>query len=129
LEGSIKHPDGLLCNRLSIMRSTRFHVKAASRRCCPRVQTIALCLHIIAISGPHPDGVGLSSRWMQSVCTQFPYQGSRCPDDVSLESGRVLAVFPLRVCEGKLESSQTLKCVRSCCHDVQTDAILNCTAS
>jgi hypothetical protein len=28
---------------------THFHIKASSRQCCPRVQTVALCLHAIAI--------------------------------------------------------------------------------
>jgi hypothetical protein len=57
---------------------------------------------------------------------QFPYQGSRHPDGVTLSSKRVQTVFPLRVCEGKLESSRTLKSVWTCYHDVWTDATLNC---
>jgi hypothetical protein len=101
-----------------------FHIKAASRGCCPRVQTVALCFHVIAIIGLRPDGVALSSGWMQSVCTQVPYQGSRRPDGVVLTSERAQAVFPLHVWEGKLESSRTMKCVRTCCHDVRTDASL-----
>jgi hypothetical protein len=40
------------------------------------------------------------------------YQGSRHLDGVALTSGRVQAVFPLRVCEGKHESSRTLKSIR-----------------
>jgi hypothetical protein len=121
--------DGLLCNRLSITYFTRFHIKSTSRWCCPRVQTVALCLHEIAITRPCPDCVTLSSRQMQSVCTQFPYQGSQRSDGVALASGWVQAVFPLRVCEGKLETSLTLTSIQSCCHDILMDATLNCSAS
>jgi hypothetical protein len=64
---------------------------------------------------------------MQNVCMQFPYHGSWRPDDVALASGQVQAIFPLCVCKGKLETSQTLKNVRTCCHDVQTDATFNCS--
>jgi len=35
--GSIEHPNSLLCNQLSITRSTRFHIKAAFEWCCPNV--------------------------------------------------------------------------------------------
>jgi hypothetical protein len=97
-----------------------------SGRCCPKVQTVVLCLHVITITRPHLDGVALSFGWMQNVCRQFPYQGSRHLDSVALTSGRVQDVFPLCACEGKLESSQTLKSVRMCCHDVRTDVTLNC---
>jgi hypothetical protein len=69
---------------------------------------------------PHSDGVALLSEQMQNVCTQFPYQGSWSPDGVALTSGRVQAIFSLRVCKGKLESSRTLKSVQTCCHDVWT---------
>jgi hypothetical protein len=88
---------------------------------------VELCLHVIAITGLHLNRGALSSGRMQSVCMQFPYQRSRHPDGVALASGRVQAIFPLCVCEGKLESSRTLKCVRMCCHDVRTDATLNCS--
>jgi hypothetical protein len=105
----------------------RFHIKAAFEGCCPRVRTVAFCLHVIIITRPRPNGVGLSSERMQSVCTQFPYQGSRHPDGVALTYGRVKVVFSLRVWEGKLQSSQTLKSDQTCCRDVRTDATLNCS--
>jgi hypothetical protein len=35
----------------------------------------------------------------------------------------------IRVFEGKPNSSRTLKSARMCCHDVWTDATLNCSAS
>jgi hypothetical protein len=41
---------------------------------------------------------------MQIIYTQFAYQGSRS-DGVALSSGRMHAVFLIRVCKGKLESS------------------------
>jgi hypothetical protein len=74
------------------MRFTCFHIKAMSGRCFPRVHTVGLCLHVIAITGLHLDDVALSSGRMQSVYTQFPYQGSQRSDGVTLESGRVQAV-------------------------------------
>jgi hypothetical protein len=52
---------------------------------------VALCLYVIAITGPRPDGVALSSGRMQSVCKQFPYQGSRCRDSVALTFEQVQA--------------------------------------
>jgi hypothetical protein len=59
---SIECQDGLLCNLLSITCFMRFHIKATFERCCPRFRMVALCLHIIAITGPRPDGVALSFR-------------------------------------------------------------------
>jgi len=58
---------------------------------------------------------------------QFPYQRSRRPDGVARLFGRVQAVFSLCVYKGKLESSRTLKSIRMCCHDVRTNATLNCS--
>jgi hypothetical protein len=99
------------------MRFTHFHIKAVLERCCPRVRIVTLCLHVIAITGPRPNSVALSSERMQSVYTQFPYQGSQHPGDVALTSKWVQAIFPLCVCEEKLESSWTLKSIRKCCHE------------
>jgi hypothetical protein len=64
---------------------------------------VALCLQLIAIIGQRLNGVALTSGRMQSDCMQFPYQGYRRLDDVTLASGRVQVVFPFRVCEGRLD--------------------------
>jgi hypothetical protein len=80
----IERPDDLLCNWLFIMCFTRFHIKTASKWCCLRVRMVALCLHVIAITRPHPDNVVLLSRWMQSVhaisLSRILVFGQCCPD-------------------------------------------------
>jgi len=64
------------------MRFMHFHIKAVFGWCFLRVRTVALCLHVIAI-------IRTASGWMHNVCTQFPYQGSQCPDSVALSSNTV----------------------------------------
>jgi len=85
-----------------------FHIKAASGRCCPSVQTWT----------PHcPNGLQLSSH----ICVW-----DRNPIACRTLNG-VQTVLPRRPdgCTWTLDSSQTLNSVQTICHYVRTDAILN----
>jgi hypothetical protein len=124
------------------MRSTRFHIRAAFRWHCPRVQTVALLLHAIFIIRTTFERCCLDVRtdaavflytclWRKSdylsnsdVCSDvLPWR----PNGVALTSGRTQLSSYIRVCEGNLITCRTLMCVRTCCHDVRTDATLNCS--
>jgi hypothetical protein len=75
-------------------------IKTASRWCCPDVRTVVILPHVLPYQRPRPVVVALSSGWIQ------------------LSSH-------IRVCEGNSITCQTLMNVRTCCHDVRTDATLN----
>jgi len=107
------------------MRSTYFHIRAASKRCCHKVPMVALLLHVITI-------IRTASRWccpdvrtVVILLHVFPYQGPRL-DDVAQSSGRMQLYSHIRVCEGKSITCRTMMSFRTCCHDVRTNATLNC---
>jgi len=55
----------------------------------------------------------------------MPYHESRT-DSVALSSRQMQLSSHICVCEGNSISCRTLMSIWTCCHDVQTDATLNC---
>lgn len=83
-------------------------------------------LHILPYQGWRPDGVDMSSRRMQLSSHICICKGK--PNSSQTLTG-ILKVLPRRPdgCTITLESSRTLKSIRTCCHDVRTDATFNCS--
>jgi hypothetical protein len=85
---------------------------------------VVILLHVLPYEVWRPDGVDLSSGRMQLSSHIRVYEGK-------LNSPRTLTgvhtVLPCRSdgCTGMLKSSQILYSV--CCHNVRTDATLNCS--
>jgi len=84
---------------------------------------VAILLHVLPYQGWHPDGVDLSSGRMQLSSHIRVCEGK--PNSPWTLIG-IRTVLPCRLdrCTGMLESSRTLKSIRTCCHDVRTDATL-----
>jgi len=112
---------------------------------CNRLSKIALKA---SISRPHPDGVALASGRLHFCCTTYLTKDRvrtgtpHCPDGLQLSSHicvwdrnpiacrnlngvRTVLARRLDRCTWTLDSSRTLNSVRTICHYVQTDAILN----
>jgi hypothetical protein len=130
-----------LCNWLSIKCWKSFLNKVEFGRCCPSVRTISPLLHAITIIRTsvrmvfplRPNGCNSSPRLalsrMASKRMQLSSHIRVCegnPNSPRTLTG-VRTVLPRRPhkCTRTLETSQTLKSVRTCCHDVRRDATLN----
>jgi len=134
-------PNGELCNRLSKKCWFSFLNNVTSGRCCLSVRTVALQLHTIFIIRTRvltvlpwrPDGCNSSPRLALSRIASERLQLSShiylC--EWNLFTYRTLTgirtVLPCLPdgCTWMLDSSGTLKRVRTCCCDVRMDASLN----
>jgi len=87
---------------------------------------VAILLHVLPYQGPRLDGVALSSGRMQlsshiRVCKGKPNSPR------TLVGVRTVLPRLSDGCTDTLESSRTHKSVQTCCHDVRTDATLDCS--
>jgi hypothetical protein len=101
------------------------HIKATSGRCCPSVRTVATLMHAIFIIRTASGLCCPDVRMVAILLHVLPYQGPR-PDGVALSSERMQLYSHIHVCKGNSITCWTLMSVRTCCHDVRTDATLNC---
>jgi hypothetical protein len=116
----------ILCTyRISIMFSIHFHIRAAFGRCCHIVWTVASSAApnyhnkdlLRTVLPCRPNGCNSSTR-----LALLRIASGRCFPNV----GQMQLSAHTRVCEGNLISCRTIICVRTYCHEVQTDATLNC---
>jgi hypothetical protein len=66
LNASWGRPNEQLCNRLSITRSTQYHIRAASGQCCPNVRTVACKYH-------NKDRIQMVLPWRSDGCNSSLY--------------------------------------------------------
>jgi hypothetical protein len=85
---------------------------------------VAILLHVLPYQGPRLNGVVLSSERMHMSSHIRVCKGK--PNSLQTLTG-VWTILPRLAdeCTDTLKSSRTHKSVRTCCHDVRTDATLN----
>jgi hypothetical protein len=104
-DGSWERPNGQLCNWL--------------------IRTVALLLHIITIITIASGQCFLVVQTVAILHHDLPYQELRS-DGVALSSRQLQLSSHICVCEENSISCRTLMSVWTSCHDVRTDATLNC---